>query len=187
MRRVKRSNKADGIFIFVLIATFAVSLGISYFYLKGKFEFDSAFIEEIASRPSKPGSKEQKEDTRRLYELKDTVSKDSDETDAVESPPLAAAEDSIRKYMKTYEVRLLDLYMDKEGIMYIDLSGELKKNFRGDASEELNIIAGLYKSIEPVVPGLTALKILIEGHETDTFGGHIDISKPIGKEIAEDI
>jgi hypothetical protein len=77
--------------------------------------------------------------------------------------------------------------MDKDGIIYIDFGDELKKNFRGDALEELNIIGGLYKGIKSAVPGFNALKILIEGRETESFGGHIDISRPIGEEIAESI
>jgi len=187
MRKTKRNNKMSGGFIFVLIAVFAVSMVVSYFYLKGKFEFDSSFIEEISSRQAKTGHKEQKEDTRRLYESNETAAQSGDDTGAGKNPSLAAAEESIRKYLKTYEVRLLDLYMDKNGVIYVDMGNELKKNFKGDASEELNIIAGLYKSIEPAVPGVTALKILIEGHETQTIGGHIDISRPVGKEIAENI
>jgi len=187
MKRTKLNNKTSGVFIFVLIAVFVVSTGISYFYLKGKFAFDSAFIEEITSRQDIKEHKEQKEDLRRLYESKETASQNGDETAAVENLSLAAAEDIIRKYVKAYEVRLLDIYMDKDGVIYVDLGDELKKNFKGDASEELNIIAGLYKGIEQAVPGFTALKILIEGHESETLGGHIDISKPIGKEIAENI
>jgi hypothetical protein len=187
MKRTKRNNKISGVFIFVLIAVFVVGMGMSYFYLKEKFEFDSSFIDEITSRQDTREHKEQKEDLRRLYESKETASQNGDETAAGGNSSLAAAEDIIRKYVKAYEVRLLDIYMDKYGVIYVDLGDELKKNFKGDASEELNIIAGLYKTIEQAVPGFTALKILMEGHETSTFGGHIDISKPIGKEIAENI
>jgi hypothetical protein len=51
----------------------------------------------------------------------------------------------------------------------------------------LSIFAEMYKRIEPVVPGFTALKILVEGHEAETIGGHIDISRPLGKEIADSV
>jgi hypothetical protein len=97
---------------------------------------------------------------------------------------LAAAENSIKKYLESYNTGLIDLYMDSSGIIYIDMGDELKKNFKGDASEELNIITGLYKSIEAAVPGFRALKILINGNETETLGGHIDISMPVGGDIA---
>ena len=123
----------------------------------------------------------------RLYG--DSGRKQDDQDSAVlrKDTLLVVAEDIIRKYVKPYSVRLLDLYMDKEGVIYIDFGGELIKNFKGDALEELRIIAGLYRGIKSTVPGFTALKILIEGRETESFGGHIDISKPIGGEIAEAI
>ncbi|MBI5055155.1 MAG: hypothetical protein HZB61_00870 [Nitrospirae bacterium] len=167
----------------MLIIAFVISTGASYFFLKGKFTFDTSFVNELASRQAKTENKEQKEETRRLYDFKATT----EGTETGKDAALASAEDAIKRYLKTYRASLQDLYMDKDGIVYIDLGNELKKDFKGDASEELNIIAGLYKCIEPVVPGLTAIKILIEGHEAETLGGHLDISKPIGKEIAENI
>jgi hypothetical protein len=71
--------------------------------------------------------------------------------------------------------------------MYVDFGAELKKNFRGDAFEELSLIAGLYKSIRETIPGFKALKILIEGKETESLGGHINILKPFGEEITEGV
>lgn len=186
MKRTRRSKKGGRLFIIALLLTFAVGMGGSYFLLKGKFTFDSSFLKEAASGRSKPAYNEQKEAPRRLYEGSDPAQIEAS-AEVKKAASLAAAEEAIRKYMKSYGVRLLDLYMDKDGIIYIDLGDELKKNFKGDASEELRLIAGLYKSLEPAVPGLTALKILLEGHEAESIGGHIDISKPIGKEIAENI
>lgn len=187
MKKKMRYNKANRVFPLALIAAFAVSMGISYFYLKGTFEFDSSFMEELASKQTQTESKEQKENVLRLYEPKDIISENSDDTSPQKDVSLAAAEDITIKYLKAFDTKLLDLYMDRENIVYIDLGNELKKNFRGSASEELNIISGLYKGIEQVVPGIKALKILIEGHEAETLGGHINISGPIGKEIAENI
>jgi hypothetical protein len=165
-----------------LIITFAVSAAASYFLLKGKFSFDSSFMSELESRQASVVHKEQKKDTPRLYEHQ---AAESGPGEGGKGEISASAEDAVRKYLQTYKVRLLDLYIDGEGIVYVDIGDELKKNFKGDAAEELSIFAELYKRIEPVVPGFTALRILIEGHEAETIGGHIDISKPLGKEIAD--
>lgn len=187
MKKKMRPNKTNRVFPLALIAAFTVSMSISYFYLKGTFKFDSSLIEELTARQTKTGPKEQKDNVLRLYEPKDIISESSDDTNPQKEASLAAAEDLIRKYLNAFDTKLLDLYIDKGNIVYIDLGNELKKNFRGDASEELNIIAQLYKGIEQAVPGFKALKILIEGHEAETLGGHINISEPIGKEIAENI
>ncbi|RJQ23237.1 MAG: hypothetical protein C4560_00755 [Nitrospiraceae bacterium] len=182
MRKTKRNNRVSRLYVLALVAAFATSMGASYFLLKGKFVFDTSFITEIASRQAKTAAKTRGPEAPRLYE-----SAGRNDAESARTASLAATEDIIKKYLKPYGVRLLDLYVDRDGVVYIDLGDELKKNFRGDASEELGLIAGLYRSVGPAIPGFTALKILMEGHEADTLGGHIDISKPIGKEIAEDI
>jgi len=163
---------------------FIISMGASYFFFKGKFSFDSSFIEDIESRQSGANQTERREEPVRLYDGPGitTSGEQGKSADA-----LAAAEDALRKYLHMYKVRLLDLYMDSKGMVYVDLGSELKKNFRGDASEELMVLAGLYNTVQAAVPELTALKLLIDGHEAETIGGHIDISRPLGKEIAENI
>lgn len=186
--RKRSSNKIlSKSFLVALLLTFALSLGVSYFFMKGKFEFDTSFMEELASKPVKTKNTEQKEVARRLYETGTSSLPSGGDPNLERKNSLAAAEDLIKKRMDAYGASLLDLYMDNEGVLYVDIGDELKKKFRGDASEELNIVAGLFRDIEAAVPGFTALKILINGHEADTIGGHIDISKPIGREIAEDI
>ena len=188
-RRIKRrpEKRGRGLFLFFLVIAFAASTGASYFYLKERFVFESSFIADIEARQDLAAKQGREKGSLRLYG--DSGRKQDDQDSAVlrKDTLLVVAEDIIRKYVKPYSVRLLDLYMDKEGVIYIDFGGELIKNFKGDALEELRIIAGLYRGIKSTVPGFTALKILIEGRETESFGGHIDISKPIGGEIAEAI
>jgi hypothetical protein len=172
----------------MLVVSFAVSTGTSYYYLKDIFSFDSAFIADIEARQDDARQRQQKKKKSRLYgaaDKKETAIEDGIvlRRDTV----LVVAEDVIRKYLKPYKVRLLDLYMDKEGIIYIDLGGELKRNFSIDALEEVKIIADLYKGLKATIPGFRALRFLIEGKEAESLAGHIDIRKPIGEEIATSI
>ncbi len=185
----KRKNKkmSRWLFVFLLIITYTGAMGMSYFYFKGKFEFESSYIADIGLVQNDPSSKVQKRGPLRLYETKRSSPVVRSGTVFRKDALLFVAEDIIKKNMRPYKVRLLDLYMDREGIVYIDFGGELKNNFKGDATEELRMIARLYKGIKFKVPGFTALKILINGKETESFGGHIDISRPIGEEIAESI
>ncbi len=171
----------------VLVMLFAVSAGTSFFLFKDKFAFDSSFIADIESRQDKKVSESPKQETRRLYQADKQEQDSKDSVVLRKDTLLVAAEDIIEKYVKPYNVRLLDLYMDQEGVIYIDFGDELKRNFNGDAIEEIKIIAGLFSGIKSTVPGFTALKVLIEGSEAESFGGHIDISKPIGEEIAKHI
>lgn len=192
MKRSKLNRKADsktgrGIFLLVLFISFSVSAGAGFFYFKEKFAFESSFIADIESRHALAERIKKKKTDMRLYDADKHISETESTQVFRKDTMLVVAEDIIRKQVKPYSVRLLDLYMDREGIVYIDFGDELRKNFHGDTLEELNILAGLFRQIKAAVPGFKALKILIEGREAESFGGHVDISKPIGKEIAEKI
>lgn len=192
MKRSKRNRKANsktgrGIFLLVLFISFSVSAGAGFFYFKEKFAFESSFIADIESRHALAERIKKKKTDMRLYDADKHISETESTQVFRKDTMLVVAEDIIRKQVKPYSVRLLDLYMDREGIVYIDFGDELRKNFHGDTLEELNILAGLFRQIKAAVPGFKALKILIEGREAESFGGHVDISKPIGKEIAEKI
>jgi hypothetical protein len=188
MKKSRRSKKPGRwFFMFVLLISFSASAAAAYFHFKEEFTFESSFIAEIEARQAAAELIKKKRSDMRLYASAGSASDAGGGQVYRKDTMLVVAEDIIRKHLKPYKVRLLDLYMDKEGIIYIDFGDELKKNFKGDALEELNIIGGLYKGIKSAVPGFNALKILIEGRETESFGGHIDISRPIGEEIAESI
>jgi hypothetical protein len=162
-------------------------MGASYFYFKDKFSFESSFIAEIESRKANVVDEDRGNDIQRLYKTKgdDQLLKSS--IIFRKDTLLVTAEDFIRHNLSSYRATLLDLYLDQEGIIYIDFGSEIKKNFRGDAYGEMNVLSGLFKGMKNIIPGLSAIKILIEGKEAETFGGHIDISKPLGEEIAYSI
>ncbi len=178
----KKASKESSWKFFVLVAALLlITVGSSYFYFKPKFAFESPFISDIQSQQSQAAEENAEAISHDLYR---NGSSDYYEEEFREDTFLVIAEDVITKYIKSYNILLLDLYMDRAGVIYIDLSGGLLKNFKGDAIEEFNIVAGLYSRVKTAVPGFKALKILIQGKEVDSFGGHIDISKPIGDGIS---
>ncbi len=192
MKRKKRGKKAQNrerswLFIITLIISFSISMGASYFYFKDKFSFESSFIAEIESRKANAIDKDRGNDIQRLYETRGSDQLIQGSMIFRKDTLLVTAEDFIRQHLSSYSATLLDLYLDQEGIIYIDFGSEIKKKFRGDAYGEMNVLAGLFKGMKNIVPGLSAIKILIEGKEAETFGGHIDISKPLGEEIAYSI
>ena len=170
-------------FMLLLISAFVISIGASFFYLKDKFSFESSIIAVEELKGHEKGGENSGERRMRLYKPKERDLPIRGGTVLRKDTILVMVEDFIRKQAEPYRVDLLDLYLDREGVIYIDFGSEIKKNFRGDAYEELSILAGLYKGIKDTVPGLTAMKILIEGSEEKSFGGHIDISRPIGEEV----
>ena len=69
-------------------------------------------------------------------------------------------------------VKLLGLYKDEGQMLYIDLSDEVRRNFQGDAMSEYLLLKGIYESLVSNVQDFQDCKILIEGKEMETLGGH---------------
>lgn len=180
----RRIKKTKGYYLVVPILIFIISTIAGYLYLKPKFAFKSPFIESIEAQRQLESEIHtgDKKDSLRLYNSP-TTEQPENNMEAEKETLLVTAEDVIKRYIQPYGVRLLDLYMDKNGTIYADFSNEMRRKFNGDVSEEYQIIAGLYKTIKTNIPDFNSLKILIEGKEVDSFGGHIDISQPIGEAI----
>lgn len=184
MKRARRTRKTKSYFWHYLLVTalvFITSTTASYLYFKPRLAFKVPFIENIESQQLGTKSNEGEENFLRLYKSRREGLFDNDELRR--GTLLVTAEDIIREYMEPRGVKLLDLYMDKYGTIYADFSSELRKNFNGDAFDEYQIIADLYKRMRINAPNFNSLKILINGKEVESFGGHIDISKPIGEKI----
>lgn len=85
--------------------------------------------------------------------------------------------------MKTSEMpkdaRLLGIYLDEDKILYVDLSDELRRNFQGDALTEFLLLKGLYESLSSNLGNIEDVKVLIEGGEKETLGGHLYLSYPL--------
>jgi len=76
-------------------------------------------------------------------------------------------------------VKLIGLYKDDEQMLYIDLSDEVRRNFQGDALSEYLLLSGIYQSLVSNVEDFHDVKILVEGKELETLGGHFYLKYPL--------
>jgi spore germination protein GerM len=83
------------------------------------------------------------------------------------------------------DTKVLGLYFGNDGILYVDLSDEFRRNFHGDALSEFLLLKGLYESIISNVTGIDDVKILIEGKEMESMGGHLFVLYPLKNTLAE--
>lgn len=178
MRRVERGKDKFWPYVFVTVFVFTVVAAISYFYFKPRLAIKSPAEVKEAAKPSQG----EKVPLKLYYPRGERLSMEERQGTKKDNP-LASAEDVIREYLKPYNVTILELYMDKDGNIYADLSDTLRKEFKGGAIEEYLIVSGLHESLKANISGFRALKILIEGKEIESFGGHIDIFNPIGGEV----
>ena len=82
---------------------------------------------------------------------------------------------------------LLGIYPGEDGMLYIDLSEGFRNNFQGDALAEFLLLRGLYESVLSNVYGVVGVKLLIEGQELESIGGHISILKSLDEVVSHTI
>jgi hypothetical protein len=69
-----------------------------------------------------------------------------------------------------------DVYLVDPGLAVIDLNAAFADSHRsGVLVEELSVVS-LVQTLSANVPGITRVKILVEGQERDTLAGHADLS-----------
>lgn len=85
------------------------------------------------------------------------------------------------------DARLIGLYRGDDGMLYVDLSDEFRRNFGGDAAAEFLLLRGLYESLISNVYDITDVKILIEGREMESLGGHLYLSYPLKDIVSSDL
>ncbi|MDI6800758.1 MAG: GerMN domain-containing protein [Thermodesulfovibrionales bacterium] len=70
------------------------------------------------------------------------------------------------------EVKLHGVYRDRSNTVYIDLSDEFRRNFSGDAKQEYYLLRSLFETVTKNVPETDDIRLLIEGREIESIGGH---------------
>lgn len=85
------------------------------------------------------------------------------------------------------DVSLIGVYKGADMILYVNLSDEFRRNFQGDALTEFLILKGLYESIISNVEDIHDVKILIEGKEVETLGGHLYLLYPLKDIVSIDL
>lgn len=94
--------------------------------------------------------------------------------------PVLMVEDIVKEFLKLLQgdmknTNLLGVYRDRNNIVYIDLSDEFRRGFSGDARQEYYLLKSLYDTIITNVTETEDVKLLIEGREIESIGGHFYI------------
>ncbi len=100
---------------------------------------------------------------------------------------LAIADAVIEEFFKTpangspipQGVKVLGMYRDASLNLYLDLSDELRRNFQGDALSEFLLLKGMHDSLVANLQDFQDLKILVEGKEIESLGGHFYLKYPL--------
>lgn len=106
--------------------------------------------------------------------------------------PVKMAEEVVSEYLNGLksdikDVKVLGVYRDKRSVIYIDLSEEFKTNFSGDIREEYDILKSVYETVITNIPGAEDVRLLVDGKEIESIGGHFNALCPLGDMFKEDV
>jgi len=76
------------------------------------------------------------------------------------------------------------LYLTQKGEAYVDLSREAAAAHTGGTQDELLTIYSIVNVLTENLPAVTSVQILVDGKEVDTLAGHVDLRKPLEKNLA---
>lgn len=74
--------------------------------------------------------------------------------------------------------QLMSIFLDKRGVVYIDLTEAFVNNHPGGTSGEIMTIYSLVNTITENFSTIKGVKILVMGKEIETLKGHIDARNP---------
>ena len=100
---------------------------------------------------------------------------------------IAIAEAVIEEFFRTpangspvpQGVKVLGVYRDASLNLYVDLSDELRRNFQGDALSEFLVLKGLHDTLLANLQDFQDLKVIVEGKEIESLGGHFYLKYPL--------
>jgi hypothetical protein len=76
------------------------------------------------------------------------------------------------------------LYLGPKGDAYVDLSRDVVTAHTGGSLDELLTIYTIVNALTTNLPAVTSVQVLVDGKEVDTLKGHVDLRRPLAKNLA---
>lgn len=176
------TNKA--LWILLIVFVFIAGAAGSYFYMK---HFSPAAKQTVQgeTQPESPDAGDFF--IVRIFQPRDGRLEMTEKKLPRRTKNIAVAEAVIEEFFRRAgngshiprDVKLLGLYRDINQVLYVDLSDELRRNFQGDAFDEYLVLKGMYESLISNVQDFQDLKVLVEGKEIESLGGHFYLKYPL--------
>ena len=75
------------------------------------------------------------------------------------------------------------IFLTEPGDAFVDLSAEVGDEHSGGSLEELFTVYAIVNALTMNLPAIAAVQILVEGREVDTLAGHVDLRRPLEKNL----
>ncbi len=187
------NSKRRLVWVIVLILLFGSGISGGYFYFSKMFQQHPPQREEVAEKGI--GQMEDLFSLRMYYPVDGRLQMEERMLQR-RTTQMSIAEAVIGEFLRgpagakasviPRDARLLGLYRGADGMLYVDLSDEFRRNFQGDVVAEFLLLKGLYESLISNVQEITDVKVLIEGREIESLGGHIYLIYPLKDVVSQE-
>jgi spore germination protein GerM len=75
------------------------------------------------------------------------------------------------------------VFITKSGDAYVDLSREARTAHPGGTVNELLTVYTIVNALTANLPAVTGVQLLVDGKEVDTLSGHVDLRRPLAKNL----
>ena len=76
------------------------------------------------------------------------------------------------------------LFVTERGEAFVDLSKEVVSEHTGGSTDEALTVYTLVDALTANLPAIQSVQILVDGKQMETLAGHIDLRRPIEKNLA---
>jgi spore germination protein GerM len=76
------------------------------------------------------------------------------------------------------------LFVTERGHAFVDLSRDVVTGHTGGSMSETLTVYTLVDALTANLPAITAVQILVDGKQRDTLAGHVDLRRPLAKNLA---
>jgi hypothetical protein len=80
--------------------------------------------------------------------------------------------------------RLRTLFVTDRGEAFVDFSRELLTGHSGGSTNELLTVYTIVEALTTNLPAVTAVQLLVDGKQVETLAGHVDLRRPLAKNLA---
>ncbi len=78
---------------------------------------------------------------------------------------------------------LRGLFITSHGEAYVDLSREIAAAHTGGTLDELLTVYTIVNALTANLPAVTAVQLLVDGKEVTTLSGHVDLRRPLARNL----
>ena len=79
--------------------------------------------------------------------------------------------------------KLRALFVTAHGDAYVDLSREIVTAHPGGSLDELLTVYAIINALTVNLPAVSSVQLLVDGKQVDTLAGHIDLRRPLAKNL----